>query len=116
MLRFRPASEAAISRQKEWPDFDAEKPSTVFSPRPPLRKLVVVIDQSGGGSGVVPYLPLPELERVGLRHPAHRHALVLEDEQARVVRALDDVSVDVDDPAALENLLLRLHIALSARE
>ena len=38
------------------------------------------------------------------------------DEQARVVRALDDVSVDVDDPAALENLLLRLHIALSARE
>jgi membrane protease subunit HflK len=23
----------------------------------------VVIDQAGGGSGVVPYLPLPELER-----------------------------------------------------
>jgi signal recognition particle receptor subunit beta len=43
-------------------------------------------------------------------------SVALEDEQARVVRALDDVSVDVDDPAALENLLLRLHIALSARE
>ena len=44
MLRFRPASETVISGQKEWPHFEAEKPSTVFSPRPPLRKLVVVID------------------------------------------------------------------------
>jgi hypothetical protein len=44
MLRFRPASETVISGQKEWPDFEAEKPSTVFSPQPPLRKLVVVID------------------------------------------------------------------------
>lgn len=27
-----------------WPDFEVEEPSTVFSPRPPLRKLVVVVD------------------------------------------------------------------------
>ena len=44
MLRFRPPSESAITGQMAWPDFEAEEPSTVFSPRPPLRKLVVVID------------------------------------------------------------------------
>lgn len=44
MLRFRPPSVSAITGQTALPDFEAEKPSTVFSPRPPLRKLVVVVD------------------------------------------------------------------------
>jgi hypothetical protein len=44
VLQFRqPAVENGL-RDHTWPDFEAKGPSTVFSPRPPLRKLVVVID------------------------------------------------------------------------
>lgn len=44
MLRFSPAAVETGLRDPVWPDFKAKGPSTVFSPRPPLRKLVVVID------------------------------------------------------------------------
>lgn len=44
MLRFRPPAVETGLRDHVWPDFEAKGSSTVFSPRPPLRKLVVVID------------------------------------------------------------------------
>jgi hypothetical protein len=44
VLRFRPPTVSTVPREATWPDFKAEEPTTVFSPRPPLRKLVVVID------------------------------------------------------------------------
>ncbi|MGN6275848.1 MAG: hypothetical protein ACTHNP_07960 [Solirubrobacterales bacterium] len=44
MLRFQPATISVDLRQGEWPKYSLDEPSTVFSPRPPLRKLVVVVD------------------------------------------------------------------------
>jgi len=44
MLRFQPATSSVNLRQDEWPKYSLDEPSTVFSPRPPLRKLVVVVD------------------------------------------------------------------------
>lgn len=45
MLRFEPAaSHASGLRRDQWPDVKLADPSTVFSPRPPLRKLIVVVD------------------------------------------------------------------------
>ena len=41
----------------------------------------VVIDSSAEGSGVVPYLPLPELERRGARAPPTRQSRRRETQQ-----------------------------------
>jgi hypothetical protein len=43
MLRLRPPT-STVPRRHNWPAFSPSEPSTAFSPRPPLRKLVVVID------------------------------------------------------------------------
>ena len=44
MLRFRPPATSTASKGQVWPAFALEEPSTVFSPRPSLRKLMVVVD------------------------------------------------------------------------
>jgi hypothetical protein len=44
MLRFQPPATPSPSPRHKWPEFSLNEPATVFSPRPALRKLVVVID------------------------------------------------------------------------
>lgn len=43
MLRLRPPT-STVPRRHDWPTFSPSEPSTAFSPRPPLRRLVVVVD------------------------------------------------------------------------
>lgn len=60
MLRFEPEP-YATRRKQEWPDFTLAEPSTVFSIRPPLRKLVVVVDNE-----ILTSLPDANFDRVSL--------------------------------------------------
>ncbi len=45
MLRFKPRPHGPLTRPT-WPDYKQKEPSTAFSERPPLRRLVVVADQT----------------------------------------------------------------------
>jgi hypothetical protein len=44
VLRFGPVTSQFSTAREQWPGFEVGETSTVFSPRPPLRKLIVVID------------------------------------------------------------------------
>jgi hypothetical protein len=44
MLRFQPPATPRPGQSYKWPEFSLDEPATAFSPRPGLRKLVVVID------------------------------------------------------------------------
>lgn len=45
MLRFKPRTHGPATRPT-WPDYTPRQPSTPFSERPPLRQLVVVVDET----------------------------------------------------------------------
>jgi hypothetical protein len=80
MLSFSPPH-STLPRHTDWPDSEVTSPATVFSPRPRLRKLVIVVDQqlldaaSQGGQDFTPTILLAGL----LTHP-HLRLLRYSDE------------------------------------
>ncbi|MFY9822638.1 MAG: hypothetical protein WAM82_14730, partial [Thermoanaerobaculia bacterium] len=89
------------------------------APRPPARP------SQGPGGGAAPTNGRGELSRsveLTLRRSDFQRArrfivsFQVEDEQHRVMDAVRDLQVEIKDASSLEKLLLRLNIALHAKE